>query len=65
MKTINTPDPNDKRNFGWGGGGCTLLWGLFEKVCEIIGMVVVTVCTLGIAPLCVYIYRKKKHEKAE
>lgn len=63
MDKINTPDPSDERNFG--GGGCMLFWGKFDKACEVIGKVVVGVCTLGIAPLAVYIYRKKKNAKAE
>ena len=58
-KKINTPNP-EERGWDYGGGGCTLIWGKFEKVCEIIGKIIVSICTLGIAPLCVYIYRKKK-----
>lgn len=63
MDKINTPNPNDERNYG--GGGCFFFWGKFDKACEIIGKVIVGICTLGIAPLCVYIYRKKKNAKAE
>lgn len=63
MDKINTPNPNDERNYG--GGGCFFFWGKFDKACEVIGKVIVGICTLGIAPLCVYIYRKKKNAKAE
>lgn len=64
MKDINTPNPNEERG-GFNGGHCFLFWGKFEKFCEVVGKIVVGVCTLGIAPLCVYLYRKKKNEKAE
>ena len=63
MDKINTPNPNDERNFG--GGGCMFFWGKFDKACEIIGKVIVGICTLGIAPLCVYFYRKNKNEKTK
>lgn len=63
MDKINTPNPNDERNYG--GGGCFLFWGKFDKACEVIGKVIVGICTLGIAPLAVYLYRKKKNAKAE
>lgn len=63
MDKINTPNPNDERNFG--GGGCMFFWGKFDKACEVIGKVIVGICTLGIAPLAVYLYRKKKNAKAE
>lgn len=56
-RKINTPNPEEKN---YGGGGCLFFFGKFDKVCEIIGKVIVSICTLGIAPLCVYIYRKKK-----
>lgn len=58
MNKINTPNPNDERNFG--GGGCMFFWGKFDKACEVIGKVIVGICTLGIAPLAVYLYRKNK-----
>ena len=63
MDKINTPNPNDERNYG--GGHCFLFWGKFDKACEVIGKVIVGICTLGIAPLAVYLYRKKKNAKAE
>ena len=56
-RKINTPNPEEKN---YGGGGCMFFFGKFDKVCEIIGKVIVSICTLGIAPLCVYIHRKKK-----
>ena len=58
MARINTPNPDDEKNFG--GGGCMLFWGKFEKFCEAVGKIIVGVCTLGIAPLSVYLYRKHK-----
>ena len=61
MKRINTPNPNDEKNFG--GGHCTFLFGKFEKICEIIGEIVVGIGTIGIAPLSVYLYRKQKAKK--
>lgn len=64
MKDINTPNPNEERG-GFNGGHCFLFWGKFEKFCEVVGKIVVGICTLGIAPLCVYVYRKKKNEKAQ
>lgn len=63
-KKINTPNPEEQSR-GYGGGGCILLWGKFDKVCEIIGKVIVSICTLGIAPLCVYLSRKKKQQAAK
>lgn len=63
MNEIKTPNPEEKND--WSGGHCFLFFGKFDKACEIIGKVVVSICTLGIAPLCVYIYRKKKSAKAE
>lgn len=63
MKKINTPNPNEEKNFG--GGGCTLFWGKFEKACEVIGKIIVGVCTLGIAPLSVHLYRKAKAKKVQ
>lgn len=63
MERINTPNPNDEKNYG--GGGCFLWWGKFEDVCEKIGLVIVSICTLGIVPLSVYIYRKAKAKNAE
>lgn len=58
MARINTPNPEDEKNFG--GGHCMLFWGKFEKFCEAVGKIIVGVCTLGIAPLSVYLYRKHK-----
>ena len=55
---IKTPNPKDEKNYG--GGGCTLFWGKFEDACEIIGKIIVGICTLGLAPLGVYLYRKHK-----
>lgn len=63
MDKINTPNPNDERNFG--GGGCMFFWGKFDKVCEVIGKVIVGICTLGIAPLAVYLYRKNKKKSKD
>lgn len=63
MKEIKTPNPEQRDD--WSGGGCFFFWGKFDKACEIIGKVIVGICTLGIAPLAVYIYRKKKNAKAE
>lgn len=63
MKEIKTPNPEQRDD--WSGGGCILFWGKFDKACEVIGKVVVGICTLGIAPLAVYLYRKKKNAKAE
>lgn len=57
---INTPNPKEEKNFG--GGGCTLFWGKFEDTCEVIGKIIVGICTLGIVPLSVYLYRKHKNE---
>lgn len=63
MKEIKTPNPEQRDD--WSGGGCIFFWGKFDKACEVIGKVVVGICTLGIAPLAVYLYRKKKNAKAE
>ena len=63
MERINTPNPESEKNYG--GGGCFFFFGKFEKVCEVIGKVVVGVCTLGIAPLSVHLYRKAKAKKVQ
>ena len=63
MKEIKTPNPEQRDD--WSGGGCFFFWGKFDKACEVIGKVIVGICTLGIAPLAVYLYRKKKNAKAE
>lgn len=63
MARINTPNPNDEKNYG--GGGCFFFFGKFEKFCEAVGKIIVGVCTLGIAPLSVFLYRKSKAKKAK
>lgn len=63
MQDIKTPNPEEKND--WSGGGCFLFWGKFDKACEVIGKVVVGVCTLGIAPLAVHLYRKAKAKKVQ
>lgn len=63
MKEIKTPNPEDGKN--WSGGGCILFFGKFDKACEVIGKIVVGVCTLGIAPLSVHLYRKAKAKKVQ
>lgn len=63
MARINTPNPNDEKNYG--GGHCFLFFGKFEKFCEAVGKIIVGVCTLGIAPLLVSLYRKSKAKKAK
>lgn len=63
MQKINTPNPNDERNYG--GGWCSFLFGPFEKICQIIGEIIVGICTLGIAPLSVYLYRKNKKKSED
>ena len=63
MTRINTPNPEESKNYG--GGHCFLFFGKFEKVCEVIGKIIVGVCTLGIAPLSVHLYRKAKAKKVQ
>lgn len=57
------PDAEEKAKGGWGGDGCILFWGKFDRACEVIGKIVVGICTLGIAPLIVHLIRKKKEAK--
>lgn len=57
------PEAEAKTGDGWGGGGCMFLWGKFDTACEIIGKIIVGIVTLGIAPLVVYLCRKKKEAK--
>ena len=63
MKEIKTPNPEEKRD--WSGGHCIFFFGKFEKACEVIGKIIVGVCTLGIAPLSVHLYRKAKAKKVQ
>lgn len=63
MELIKTPNPEEEKN--WSGGGCILFFGKFEKACEVIGKIIVGVCTLGIAPLSVHLYRKAKAKKVQ
>lgn len=57
------PEAEAKNGGPWNGGGCMLLWGKFDDVCEVIGKIVVGIITLGIAPLVVHLCRKKKEAK--
>lgn len=63
MKEIKTPNPEEKQD--WSGGHCYFFFGKFEKACEVIGKIIVGVCTLGIAPLSVHLYRKAKAKKIQ
>lgn len=63
MKEIKTPNPEEKQE--WSGGHCILFWGKFDKFCEAVGKIIVGVCTLGIAPLSVHLYRKAKAKKVQ
>ena len=47
----------------FGGGGCTLIFGKFDKFCEIFGKIIIGIATLGIAPLVNHIVQKKKSSK--
>lgn len=62
LERINTPNPEDEKNYG--GGGCTLFWGKFEKFCQIVGMIIISICSIGIVPLAVFLYRKNKQNKS-
>lgn len=57
------PEAEPKNSGPWHGDGCMFFWGKFDDVCEVIGKIIVGILTLGIAPLVVYLCRKKKEAK--